>query len=173
MLETYQEADQYRKSISPLLKGRLDTGLAEAHSNFGQEDEAHHFLERAYKTFPETPKDDPNFSYTHFKLPQGFEVVMHLNLKQADKAWAALTKLEVSIPREVVPDRVELSIDQARASLLLGDMKLSCTYVEYAATSASALGSHLRYAEAHRLYQQMYIQWPREQQVQALARHFH
>jgi tetratricopeptide (TPR) repeat protein len=172
MLETYQEADQYSKSISPLLEGRLYTGLAEACSNFEREYDAQHFLELAYTTFPENPKDDPNFSYTHFKLPQGFEVVMYLNLKQAEKAWEVLAKIETSVPMTVVPDRVELSIDQARASLLLGDLKQSCKYVEFAATSASALGSHLRYNEAYRLYQQMQIKWPREQQVKALAGHF-
>ncbi len=172
MLETYQEADQYSKRISPLLQGRLYTGLAEAHSNFEREYEARHFLDLAYTTFPENSKEDPNFSYTHFKLPQGFEAVMYLNLKQAEKAWESLAKIDASVPMAAIPDRVELSIDQARASLLLGDMIQSCKYVEFAATSASALGSHLRYNEAYNLYQQMQMQWPREQQVKALAGHF-
>jgi DNA-binding SARP family transcriptional activator len=172
MLETYQEADQYSEVISPLLQGRLYTGLAEAHSNFEREYEAQHFLERAYITFPENPRDDPNFSYTHFKLPQGFEAVMYLNLKQAEKAWSVLSKIDASVPTAIVPDRVELSVDQARASLLLDDMTQSCKYVEFAATAASALGSHLRYNEAYNLYQQIQMQWPREQQVKALAGHF-
>lgn len=172
MLETYQEADQYSKAISPLLQGRLYTGLAEAHSNFEREHEAQRLLERAYTIFPDNPRDDPNFSYTHFKLPQGFEAVMYLNLKQADKAWNVLSKIDASVPTAICPDRVELSIDQARASLLLGNLEQSCKYVEFAATSASALGSHLRYNEAYNLYQQIQMQWPREQQVKALAGHF-
>ncbi|MDQ2716098.1 MAG: hypothetical protein M3Z08_14420 [Chloroflexota bacterium] len=172
MLEAYQEADQYRKSLSPLLQGRLYAGLAEAHSNFEREYEAQYFLERAYTTFPENPRDDPHFSYTHFKLPQTFEAVMYLNLKQGDKAWEVLAKIDTSLPMAVVPDRVELSMKQARATLLLGDMTQSCTYVAYAATSARALGSHLRYNEAYNIYQQMLVKWPPEQQVQALAGHF-
>lgn len=172
ILEAYQEAAQYISSISPLLRGRLYTGLAEAYSGLEQEDEAKHALERAYTVFPEKPQDDPNFSYTHFKLPQKFEAVMYLNLEQADKAWEALAKIDASVAMAVVPDRVELSLDQARASLLLGDMEQSCKYLEFATTSASALGSDLRYHEAYSIYKQMYVQWPREQQVKALGELF-
>jgi hypothetical protein len=120
----------------------------------------------------EKPQDDPNFSFTHFKLPQGFEVVMYLNLKQASKAREILAKIDTSVPMAVVPDRVELSIDQARASLLFGDMKQCCKYVEVAATSAASLGSDLRYNEAYSIYRQLQMKWPREQQVKVLAGHF-
>lgn len=173
MLETYQEADQYSKRISSLLYGRVYAGLAEAYSYFEREYDAQSFLERAYTAFPENPRNDPNFSYTHFKLPQVFEVTMYLNLKQAKRAWEVLAKLETAVPMAVVPDRVELAMKQARASLLLDDIEQSCKYVDFAASSAVALGSQLRYNEAYHLYQQMQMKWPREQVVKALAGHFH
>lgn len=172
ILEAYQEAMPYISFASPLLRGRLYTGLAEAYSELEQEYEAKHSLERAYALFPGEPKNDPAFSYTHFKLPQGFEAIMYLNLKRGKLAWEMLTKVDASIPMEVVPDRVELSIDQARASLLLDDMNQSCKYLERAVTLATALGSHLRYHEAYCIYQQIQRKWPHEQQVKILAAHF-
>ncbi|GCE22237.1 AfsR/SARP family transcriptional regulator [Dictyobacter kobayashii] len=174
ILETYQEAIQYSSSssVSPLLRGRLYTGLAEAHSELEQEYEAKHALEIAYTIFPEKPQEDPHFTYTHFKLPQGFEVVVYLNLKQAGKAWDILTKIDASVPMTTIPDRVELSIDQARASLLFGDMHQSGKYVELAANSAHVLGSHLRYNETYNIYKQMHIKWPQEQYIKGLAEIF-
>jgi DNA-binding SARP family transcriptional activator len=172
VLAAYQEAVQYSSFVSPLLRGRLSTGLAEAYSELEQEDEAKRALERAYTIFPKKPQDDPNFSYTHFKLPKGFEVVMYLNLGKAREAWEILETIDASVPMAVVPDRVELAIDQARAAFLLGNMTQSCHYVEFAATSAITLGSHLRYHEAHSIYEQMKIQWPCEQRVKALAEYF-
>jgi tetratricopeptide (TPR) repeat protein len=175
VLAAYREALEHSSSVSPLLRGRLYTGLAEAYSGLGpeQEDEAKRALELAYTIFPKKPQNDPHYSYTYFKLPKGFEVVMYLNLGQARRAWDILEKIDASIPQAAVPDRVELAIDQARASLLLGNMPQSCYYVEAAATSAVALSSALRYHEAHSIYEQMKIQWPGEHQVKALSEHFH
>ncbi len=165
MLNMYEEGQQYSNSVSPLLSGRLYTGLAEAYSNVGQSHKALQSLERAYKLFPTNPKDDPNFSYTHFKLPHGFEVRVYLNLKQPDKAWEALALVDKSIPQAIVPDRVELSIDQADASLQSGNVDQACFYLGNAVTSALVLGSKLRYYQAYTLYKQMLVEWPHEQQV--------
>jgi hypothetical protein len=90
---------------------------------------------------------------------------MFLNLKQASKAWEILAKIDTSVLMAVVPDRIELSLDQAKACLLSGDRKRGCEYLEFAAISASAPGSDLRYNEAYRIYREMQIQWPREQLV--------
>jgi tetratricopeptide (TPR) repeat protein len=173
MLEAYQEAAQYSNHVSPLLRGRLFTGLAEAYSKLKQEYEAQQALESAYKVFPAHPKNDPNFSYTYFKLPQGFEVVMYLNLEQPIKAWEALAHVEKSVPLAIIPDRVELSIDQAKASLLSGNMDQTATYLNFAVTSSKALGSSLRYHEAYGIYQQMLVRWSQERQVQEMVELFH
>ncbi len=152
MLNVYEEGQQYGNQVSPLLSGRLYTGLAEAYSNVGQSSKALQSLERAYKLYPNDPKDDPNFSYTHFKLPHGFEVCVYLNLKKPEKAWEALNIINKSIPQEIVPDRVELSIDQADASLQSGNVDQACSYLKDAVTSALVLGSKLRYYQAYALF---------------------
>ncbi len=173
MLAVYQEAAQYASFVSPLLQGRVYTGLAEAHSQMKQEYEARHALEIAYKIFPEQPQNDPNFSSTHFKLPEKFEAIMYLNLQQARNAWIHLEGVDHVVPMTVVPDRIELSLDQAKASLLLEDLEQCCKYLEFAATSATTFGSHLRTREAHSIYRQIPIKWSDEQHVKALADYFH
>src|SRR5712691_2713001 len=96
--------------MSPLLQGRVYMGLAEAHSSMVQQYEAHssyaqeqecqalNFLERSYNTFPDHPKDDPNFAYTHFQLPRGYVGLIYLNLNQPSKAWEAFEQKDKTIP---------------------------------------------------------------------------
>ena len=167
-LEAYQEAMQYSDKVSPLLRGRVYIGLAEAHSNLVQENEAMHFLDLAYAIFPQHPQEDPNFTYTHFKLPQGYEGLMYLNLRQPDRAWKALMKVDQATPKAIVPDRVELSLRQAKASVALGSLEHSYTYLDSAITSAVALNSTLRFNEAHEVYQHMKQVWPNERKVRDL-----
>lgn len=71
-----------------------------------------------------------------------------------------------------MPDRVELTVRQAGASLALGNLEQSKTYLELAVASAKTLGSQLRRNEAYDIFQQIQEKWPNEQQVQALAELF-
>jgi transcriptional regulator with XRE-family HTH domain len=170
-LATYQEAIQYSSSASPLLRGRVYMGLAEAHSNFGQKQEyqAKHFLELAHKTFPDNPREDPNYVYTFFKLPQEYGGLIYLNLNEPSKAWEAFARVDKAIPTTVSPERVELSIRQARASAALGNLEQTRAYLEAAIISAAELGSDLRYNETHEVYQQVLRQWGQEQQIKELS----
>ena len=167
-LDAYQDAMQYSDNVSPLLRGRVFIGLAEAHSNLSQEDGAMRFLDLAYSIFPENPKDDPNFSYTHFKFPQLYEGLVYLNLNQSDKTWETLNTIDKAMPSGVVPDRVELSLHQARASIAIGNLEQSYKYLDYSVTSALALNSTLRYNEAYEAYKQMKQIWPNERKVREL-----
>jgi DNA-binding XRE family transcriptional regulator/tetratricopeptide (TPR) repeat protein len=176
-LWAYQEAMQFSKSVSPLLQGRVYMGLAEAYSDLTRLDPTHEtaalqFLERMYRTFPENPKGDQAFAFTHFKLPQGYEGVVYLNLNQPSKAWEALTQVDRNTPTLIVPDRVELTIRQAKASVALENLEQSKTYLERAVDSANRLGSQLRRNESYGVYQQMLNKWPNEQQVKDLAELF-
>jgi len=152
-------------------------GLAEAYSDLARldlthEKEALQFLDRMYQTFPENPKGDPAFAFTHFKMPQGYEGVVYLNLNQPSKAWEALAQVDRSTPTLIVPDRVELTIRQAKASVALENLEQSKTYLERAVDSAKKLGSQLRRNESYGVYQQMLSKWPNEQQVKELAELF-
>jgi tetratricopeptide (TPR) repeat protein/DNA-binding Xre family transcriptional regulator len=169
MMAAYQEAAQYRKNVSPLLQGRFYMGLAQAHSELLQENEAFYALEEAYKIFPANPQSDPHYSYTYFKLPQHFEALVYLNLKQPAKAWEGLTYADKSLPMAVVPDRLDLSIDQVRAALLSGNIEQCCAYLDFAVTSATMLGSQLRYHQSYDIYQHMLVRWHHEPQVKVLA----
>jgi hypothetical protein len=152
-------------------------GLAEAYSDLTRFDPTHEkealqFLDLMYKTFPAHPKEDPNFAFTHFKLPQGYEGIVYLNLHQPSKAWDALEHVDKNTPTLIVPDRVELTVRQAGASVALGNLEQSKTYLELAVASAKTLGSKLRHNESYDIFQQMQEKWPNEQQVQALAELF-
>jgi hypothetical protein len=125
-----------------------------------------------YTAFPDYPKEDPNYAYTHFKLPQGYEGLIYLNLEQPGRAWDTLTLLDKAIPVSIVPDRVELTVRQTRALIALDDMTQAGFYLESAVNSAHTLGSDLRYQEAYDLYQKMLQRWPHESQVKDLAELF-
>ena len=176
-LWAYQEAMQYSRSISPLLQGRIYMGLAETYSDLSRFDPTHEkealqFLDLMHQTFPAHPKEDPNFAFTHFKLPQGYEGLVYLNLSQPSKAWDTLAQVDKDTPTAIVPDRVELTIRQARASVALDNLEQSKTYLELAVVSAKTLGSKLRHSESYDIFQQMQKKWPNEQQVKALAELF-
>jgi transcriptional regulator with XRE-family HTH domain len=177
-LWVYQEAEQLSSRVSPLLQGRVYIGLAEAHSSLAhekgysssvQEKEALYALERSYAIFPAKPIGDPHFSYTHFTFPKGHEGLMYLNLNRLDDAWNALVQKDKTLPQGIIPERVELSVRQAKVSLARGVMEQTRRYLESAATSALALGSKHRYNEAWGIYQQMQEKWPNEQDVKDLA----
>ena len=96
-----------------------------------------------YEAFLVNPKEDPNFVFTHFKLSQGYEGIVYLNLNQPDNAWEALEQVDKNTPKLIVPDRVQLTVRQARASVALNNLEQSKTYLELAVASAETLGSKL------------------------------
>ena|SRR5437868_10171166 len=125
-----------------------------------------------HQTFPAHPKEDPNFAFTHFKLPQGYGGVVYLNLNQPNRAWNTFAELDRGIPTAIVPDRVQLTIRQARASVALDNLEQSTTYLELAVASAKTFGSKLQHNESYDIFQHMQKKWPDEQQVKALAELF-
>lgn len=178
-LWAYQEAYQYIGKVSPLLRGRVHMGLAEVHSELarlhGDSEHPHDalsFLEQTLKMFPEHPKDDPNFAYTHFSLPQGYAGLVHLNLNAPGKAWDLFIEIDRTIPVSIVPDRVEQTVRQAKTLVRLGDLQQSGLYLESAVNSANALGSPLRHRESFDIYQEMQAKWPNERYVKDLAELF-
>jgi transcriptional regulator with XRE-family HTH domain len=175
MLQTYEEALQYVDIASPLLRSRVYMGLSNGYSWLEQEQEALRFQSLAHETFPERFMDDPNFPYTYFNTFSlaGHEGRTYLFLKQPDKAWESFSKADKIVAPTLVPERVELTLYQATTSIALVDLDLSCTYIESAVTSASALGSHLRVHESYEVYASMLGKWGNEARVKALGELFH
>jgi transcriptional regulator with XRE-family HTH domain len=100
ILQTYQEAMQYIEDVSPLICGRIYSGLASAQAVLGQKQDALRNIGLAEEAFPEHPDDDPGFLYTyttryilHFN-----EALARLNFEQPGQAWEALTKATTFVP---------------------------------------------------------------------------
>ena len=173
-LQIHEKALQYSSNVSPLLQGWLYVVLAESQAHSGLEEEAKQSLSLARDCFPEHPEDDPHFSYV--PIDQFFfanhEVLTLLHLDHAKQALERLAMVDKTIPKAIVPRRVELQCRQASAALKSGDMEQACEYVELAGTSALQLGSDLRHNEASETYQQMRLRWPHERKVKTLQELF-
>jgi hypothetical protein len=98
---------------------------------------------------------------------------MHLHLNRPQQAWEAFTKVDQSVPGELVPYRVEVTVHQAATACALDEQEQSRALLERAVTSALALGSRLRYDEAYAVYEMMMAKWGSDTRVQALADLFH
>jgi transcriptional regulator with XRE-family HTH domain len=173
-LQAYQSALQLTPQTSPLLQGRTYIGLAEAHSKLGQEHEAKHFLGLAYTTFPQRAEEDPHYTYTHFSFTSvsTLEGVMHLNLNQPDQAWQAFERIDRAVSREVVPTRLEVTVNQAATACSLGELEQTSQLIRTAVPMAKKLSSQLRVGQAYEVYERMLVKWGDEPSVQELEEVF-
>ncbi len=173
-LQAYEQALQYSDNVSPLLRGRVYIGLTETYSQLGQEQEALRFLSLAHKVFPTQCDADPGFAYTHFNRWSltSFEGQMYLNLGQHGRAWELIEHMDKTVPKALVPNRVELAVRQAAASVGLGDLEQSCSYVEAALHASIEVGNQLRYNEVCIIYETLRDKWKNESRIHNLAAFF-
>lgn len=173
-LQAYQKAWQLAPQTSPLIQGRIAVGLTEVLSKLGQEHEARHFLDLAQEHFPQHVEEDPNYAYTHFSNSSTglFEGMMQLNLNQPDLAWTIFASIDHVTPADHVPARLELTVRQAAAACAMGEMELTCQYLETTVPMAYALNSQLRVDESYEIYERLLTQWGDEQPVKALEELF-
>lgn len=171
----YEEALRHSNGCSPLIRGYLYAGLAEAYANRKDKDAALKMLQCAHNTFPERPEDDPNFAYTHFRwlTLYNLEGLVHLHLQQARQAWSCFDRVDRALAHAIVPHRVEVTVYQAATALQMDELEQSCSLLTMAVEAAVKLGSQLRYQEASRVYDQMQERWPQERQVRTLQELFH
>jgi transcriptional regulator with XRE-family HTH domain/tetratricopeptide (TPR) repeat protein len=169
-LNAYEHAVQLSSKASPLIRGRVYIGLIETCSALGHEREAQHFLDLAYRTFPERYEEDPHFVYTHFNnwSLSEFQGLMYLNLNQPQKAWEGYVRMDQILSTDLIPNRVELMVRLADTSFALGDLEQSCVHVARAANAASTAGNQLRFDETYHTYQLMQAKWGNEPRVQEL-----
>lgn len=173
-LQTYQKALQFSQHATPLLQGRVYSGLMEASSALEQEHDALQFRDLALSAYPENVETDPSFPYTHFKpfAATAFEGLMYLNLNQPQRAWEVLERSRQTIPLGLTPNRVEFAVRQVSTAYALGDLDQTCACIESAATMALALGSQLRLDETYEVYEHLHQQWRHESRVKALEEIF-
>lgn len=170
-LQAYERALAYLPHTSPLLQARVYIGLTETYGHLGDSRQAAHYQDLAFTVFPAQFTADPNFYYTHFDhwSMAGMEGMMYLHLEQPEQSWAVFTRIENLVPLAPVPNRVELTVRQARTATAMNDRDLACTYVEAAVTLALAANNQLRFDEAYTVYGDMQIKWGGDQQVKVLA----
>jgi transcriptional regulator with XRE-family HTH domain/tetratricopeptide (TPR) repeat protein len=174
-LQAYERALAYLPHTSPLLQARVYVGLAETHGHLGDKQQATHYLRLALSTFPTQFSSDPNFYYTHFNhwSIAALEGMMYLHLEQPEKSWEAFMQMEKLVPQAAVPNRVELTVRQAKTASVMNDRDLACSYVKAAVTLALAANNQLRFDEVYTVYRDMQLKWGKDQQVKELADLFH
>jgi tetratricopeptide (TPR) repeat protein len=175
-LESYQEALQHVKDVSPLLRARLYAGLAEVEGKLGMEQEARRSIGLAFDSFPSDVKNDPSALYVHFGQASLYlhEGLALLDLHKPEEALEALVKVDGLHPKMAVSERsrVDFLNQQALAAGQVKDLDQFSLYIEAAVTSAKALGSDLRLSEAWDIYRRTQGQWGNEQQIKELAELF-
>jgi tetratricopeptide (TPR) repeat protein/DNA-binding XRE family transcriptional regulator len=175
-LQAYEKALYYAPHSSPLLQGRVYVGLTETHGQLGNQKEAAHYLDLARETFPMTHFDaDPAYAYTHFNHWSfaALEGLMHLHLKQPQAAWETLSREDIAVPHALIPNRVELTVRQARVAYTLNERDLACSFIESAAMMARHMGNQLRFDETYAIHEDMLKKWPGDPKVSMLADIFH
>jgi tetratricopeptide (TPR) repeat protein len=158
------------KDVTPLLRGRIYSGLASAQAVLGQKQDALRHIGLAYEEFPERPENDRGFLYTyttHYILHFN-EACAYLDFKQPQQAWDALAQAATFVPNEVSPRGLELQNYRVIISIAKGDMDQSCTHFEKMVASGLALNSDLHQNEAHTAYEKMQLKWPHEKRVSDL-----
>ena len=97
---------------------------------------------------------------------------MYLNLDQPDQAWQSFERIDRAISTGPVPNRLELTVNQAAAACTLGELEQTCQYLGIAIPMARHLGSHLRVDASHEIYERMLEKWGDERPVKDLQELF-
>jgi transcriptional regulator with XRE-family HTH domain/tetratricopeptide (TPR) repeat protein len=161
-----------------LLRSDILMGLAEAHAQCKEEQEALSCIGQAQDLFPADPELDPSFIYADCGVNtlyqwQGktyLQLVEHF--PDAGYQQKAAGSLMQSIGISSISDRStnETLIYQADAARVLGELKIYSSSLRQAAQMASAIGSRRRYNDALLVYQRTPEKWRKERQIQALAK---
>jgi len=98
-----------------------------------------------------------------------------MDLDQPQQAWDILATMDGLHPKMHVAEswHIEIINLQASAAAALGDLELSCTYVEAGAKAAKAQEYEIWQSEASDVFKQIQLCWPYESRVKTLADLFH
>jgi tetratricopeptide (TPR) repeat protein len=168
-LHVYQDALQYIHTCNPLFQGRIYAGLASAHAQCGQQQEAERYLGQAQATPLATSEMIPEVLYTDFGSPL---VILYTGrayrgLNQPGQAWNVYEQIAALRATVAVPERIRLEIinHQAEAALLLNDQERFCTTLRQGIAGAQAIRSARRRQEAIDIYGMARVVWPHERRV--------
>lgn len=167
IVQTYQEAMPFTDQASPLMRGRIFSGLSSALSAVGQKQDALRYMGLAHDTFPDNPEDDPGFLYTHTSHYILFlnDATTNLDLGQPKKAWEAITRAAAYVPDTKSPRYIELLNHQALVAMAMNDLEQCCSHIERAITLGRSLGSDLYISDARNIITDMPDHWKSERKI--------
>ena len=177
-ITAFQQGLQTLGQDASLIRSDILMGMAEAHAQNGQEQEALRYIGLAQDHFPDYPENDPSYIYAECGTPTLYqwEGKMYLELVDyyTDRGYQqkASDALMQSIGATSLNDRCtnETIIYQADAARVLGEIDIYAGSLKQAAQMAIDLGSKKRYNEALQVYQRTPTTWIKESQIQLLAR---
>ncbi|WP_338251503.1 helix-turn-helix transcriptional regulator [Dictyobacter halimunensis] len=171
-LQTYQRALSLTRYVSPLLRARIYMGLASAYARCGNQQDALRYRGRAHEVFPSQPEEDPSFLYTvcNEAVLHLYDGLTYMDLDQPQQAWDALAQVDGLNPKLPIAEswRIEIINLQGSAAAELGNLEMSCAYVEAGANAAVEQGYEIWQSESADVFKQIQMRWPVETRVKNL-----
>ncbi len=97
---------------------------------------------------------------------------MHLNLNRPDQPWQAFERIDRAVSREAVPNRLEVTVNQAATACSLGELEQTSQLIRIAVPMAKKLSSQLRVDQAYEVYERMLVKWGDEPSMRELEEVF-
>lgn len=169
----YEQALPLIADTTPLLRSRIELGLALAEARLGEQRAALDWWEKAQESFPAYPEDhDPAYSYADCGSAtfNHYGGLMYLEFGQAQKALDLLDGLGTPVPLRT---ENEITLCKVQAALALHDFDRTKAYMETGSQGAVDLQSEMRLHDVQKLYQQACILWPNEKALKPLEELFH
>jgi hypothetical protein len=147
-----------------------------AHAQLGNKQETFRFMGMAYDHFPEKQDQAPAYLLTICRYSSliFWEGLNHLLLDQPSQAEHIFERIDGLQPDRYTPERNRVEVLNYQVATFLAQRKMeeACTYLEAAATAATALRSIRRLQEANTLLHQMQQVWHTEQRIEQVVEHF-
>ncbi len=189
MLRTYEKAARLLDEVPALLRSRVLAGLAHAHAQQGQVQEALRYSGEARAVFSDE-EYLPSFLSMSYGIYQVilFEGETYLALGRHagavhepgqastyyQQAWDKLAQIEQVLQASSVPERFRVEIVNRRslAAVKAGNLEAFRAYLVEGVNGAQRLGSQKRRQEAIASYRAAREKWPHESRVSELAELF-
>lgn len=126
----YAQALPLIADATPLLRSRIELGLALAEARLGDQRAALDWWEKAQESFPTYPEDhDPAYSYADCGSAtfNHYGGLMYLEFGQAEKAFGLLDGLQTPVPLRT---ENEITLCKVQATLALHDLDRTKAYME-------------------------------------------
>jgi DNA-binding transcriptional regulator YiaG len=171
-LSTYQQAVPFLDRTTPLLRSRINLGLALAYAQCGHQREAMQRWNIAQELFPDDPQSDPAFDYADCRRSSlnHYGGLIYRAFGEPLEAWRTFNAATTGPIVLDVPERtvVEIIICKADAAVAAGDVELACNELESAYAGAFRLRSEQRFNASLEVFNRLQRTHPGDHRVQRL-----